>query len=279
MRSRLLALLCLAGACHSGKAPPDGGAPSLATLEGVQAALAAPRDGLGAHVLSGERRTEVKRRDTTVEDIAESFRLESDARGGLRVVHDLGGPKGDGMEAFVVGGELFVRPRFQTFVRRRPEQGEVERLRQLVEGVIAADVELLQPIVDGATATTRLGRPCQRVLLKGSTGKHAAECDAARRWREQVTVESLAGELVFDEATRALVEAKLDAVYHYPVAENVLQQVTVHHAETTAAGATIAAPPNAVATPERPRPMLDRQTLLDGLAPARSGTQPSGALR
>jgi hypothetical protein len=278
MRSRLLAL-CLLSACHSGKAPADAGLPSLATLDGVQAALAVSRDGLGARMVSAERHTVVKKRDATVEDLAETLRLEADGKSGLRVLHDIGGPKGDGMEAFLVGGELFVRPRFQTFVRRKPEQGEVARLRQLVEGVVAADVELLQPGIDAATATTRLGRPCQLVKLKPSSAKRPAEHDATRRWREQVTVESLAGELIFDDATRALVEAKLDAVYHYPIADGVLQQITVHHAETTTAGATIAAPESAVASPERPRPMLDRQTLLEGLVPARSGTQPGGALR
>jgi hypothetical protein len=178
----------------------------------------------------------------------------------------------DGMEASLVGGTLYVRPRYGKFAARRPEGDEVERLRHLVEGVAAGYLGLLERWLE-VRETGRAevaGHAAIRLALAARASPTGASLpsEPGKRWREGVRVRHLDGELVLDAASGALLQGTLEATYELersdlpgPLA------VSLSFRQSTSAAQPIVAPPDAVPSPRRPRPLLDRQALLDGLTP------------
>jgi len=216
------------------------------------------------------------------ETVAVKDRLDSDGRGAFHVTRELARtveeelaagsaprPSEQGMEAVVVGNELAVRPRWGRFARRRPEPGEAARLRALVEGEAAGLFEVVahaaaitrgaESTVDGRRALTllvgKVASPATPSLSDDSPGK---------AWRKTVTVEALSGTLTVDAASGAPLAVALEARYRF-TRDGKPFTVDARHGERLVAAQPIALPADAIASPERPRPMLDRQALLDGL--------------
>jgi hypothetical protein len=223
---------------------------------------------IGAHRLEASSALKIEAPGRAVETLDETWLLDSDGKGALRVVHE--NNRGGGNEAVVTAGELYVRPRYGRFVRRRPEGDEVDRLRAQTEGVAADYLGLverwLQVREDGHIQVA--GRPGLKLKLSAtaSPAPGPKETDPGRRWRESVAVRYVDGDVVLDAASGALLAARLEASYTFE-REGVKGPfaVTLSYKQTGAAPEAIAAPADAVSSPHRTRPMLDRQELLEGL--------------
>lgn len=222
------------------------------------------------------------------------IQADADPAGGLRIVHN--NDHGYGVEALQIKEWLYLKTRYLPFVRRRPEDDEIPRLLAAAEGSDAL-LELLSPHLEVAVdasaeekdsaipLTLRLrgeavplppGVGPQRGSLGSARGR--SDHEASRRWRTATTVESLSGKAVFDPQKRALLSLQLSAAFTAPRPltgdgrKTSPVQVRVEHRMNLALGAAtdkgsslVTAPPEWLEPPTRPRPMLDRQELLDGL--------------
>jgi hypothetical protein len=231
--------------------------------------------------------------------IEQTFRFDTDGHGAFRLLRELGHPhalapapgrtddetapktwvdqSAQGMEAIALAGHLYVRGRFGRFIDRRPEPGELDRLRALCEGVLHDDLALLAPFltIDDRGQGRVNGRRTRRLALgKRDRGRTAARDEDPRRaWRASIEVESLTGEVELDEETGAPLRASLDARYRVPQKTPPLRVHLALRQEPRSAS-TIEAPADAVPAPRRPRPTVERNQLLEGLA-APVGTQGS----
>jgi hypothetical protein len=222
---------------------------------------------LGAHRLTAGSRTQIEPPGRPVEQLDESYRLDSDGKGALHVVHD--NSRGYGLEAVLLAGQLYVKPRYGRFAIHRPEGDEVARLRDNVEGVAFGYLEVLRRwlVVKEVGRSEAFGRPAVRVALSASASpsKMPSERAAYRKWRDTVEVRSINGELLLDAASGAPLAGRLVASYTFsrsdlkgPVA------VTLDYKMETRPPEPIVAPADAVVA-RRSRPMVDRDALLEGL--------------
>ncbi|MEO6954938.1 MAG: hypothetical protein ABI321_24275, partial [Polyangia bacterium] len=123
-------------------------------------------DKLGARGLDVEQTTTLTL-GTITDRMEQHATLDLDGKGGFHLVHDLDHPdkvgqtvaKNDsdsgprdkvavaaqGMEAYALAGTVYVRPRYGKFISRRPEPGELDRLRETAETILGDDLELLSP--------------------------------------------------------------------------------------------------------------------------------------
>jgi hypothetical protein len=221
---------------------------------------------LGARRLDASSTLKVETAGKPAETLEETYRLDTDGRGGLKLVHD--NSRSYGVEAVVAGGDLYVRPRYGKMVRRKPDGDEVDRLRASVEGVAGDYLELverwLQVREEGRTQVA--GRAAVRLKLSAGASPTplAPSTDPSRKWRETVTVRFIDGEILLDVGSGALVGARLETSYTFE-RDGKPFTTTLSFKETTLPAEPIVTPTDAVAAPHRPRPMLDRQELLEGL--------------
>src|SRR2546423_1469459 len=89
---------------------------------------------------------------TPVTTMEETFAVQSDGRGAVHLVHD--NSRGNGFEATALEDDLYVKPRYGKFVRRKREGDELERLRASAEGTGAAYLHLLERFVQVREAGT-----------------------------------------------------------------------------------------------------------------------------
>jgi hypothetical protein len=291
-RGLLIVALAAAGCGGGSRAGGDGKSGAqvdVARLSDAAALLSALRlDGaardaaLGAHAREISVETTITPAGAPKETLTVRDRFDSDGKGNFRVSRETARtveeelapgsqprPSDQGMEAIVVGNELAVRPRWGKFARRRPEPGEATRLRALVEEETAGLFEL----VAHAAAITRGGETSVEgrravTLLVGKSASPGAPAVAdespAKAWRKSVVVDALSGTLSVDAASGALMGAQLDVRYRF-TRDGKTIAVAARHTEKLAAAQPIAIPADAITSPERPRPMLDRAALLDGL--------------
>ena len=207
------------------------------------------------------------------EQLDESYRLDSDGKGALHLMHE--SSRGSGFEAVVTGGELTVRPRGGRFVRHKPEGDEVDRLRATVEGVAADYVKLLERWlqVHEVGHSQVAGRAARKLKLSAAPQPAPApkETDPGKRWRDTIAVRFVDGELDVDEATGAPLAVRLDAAYSFQRDNGNGEKsspfaVTLSYKSAmTTTPEAIVAPADAVIAPRRSRPMLDLKELLEGL--------------
>lgn len=277
MHRALLALL-LAGCGHHGDENlglPSGrnAAVDVARLtqpaELVRALSLSGRDldaRLGAHRMDATSTVKLTLPGQAAQALEETFVVEADGRGGVHVVHD--NSRGNGFEATARNDDLYVRPRYGRFVRRKAERDELERLRATAETTAAADLRLLERFLsvrEAGTASVAGHAGVKLALTARSNADPApAQSEPGRRWREGVSVRYIDGDVVLDGKSGAPLAVHIDAGYTFardgkPVA------ATLSYKQTTAAGPQTIAPPAEWTSLSRPRPMLDRQTLLEGL--------------
>src|SRR5258708_3858432 len=122
---------------------------------------------LGAHRMEARSSLKMEPPGREVEQLDESYRVDSDGKGAVHLVHD---NSRDGLEAVALGGVLYVKPRYGHWTRRRPEGNDVERLRDNVEGVAAAYLELLSRwlVVKELPRTEINGHPAVRLALSAA---------------------------------------------------------------------------------------------------------------
>src|SRR5262249_49875758 len=125
---------------------------------------------------------------------------------------------GGGVEAVLVGGELYVRPRYGKFTRRRPEGDEVERLRALAEGTAGDYLELLQRwLAIGPPSPVEVAgkKAVKLALALGTPAPATDEDEPARAWRNTLKVSRLDGEVALEAASHAPLSVKLDTTYSF----------------------------------------------------------------
>ena len=276
---------------HSPKpVPPDVGRAASDPGVLVAAALRPWRDGaraLGAHTFLGTHTLELREGSTVLEKLDEKTSLLAADDGALAVRYS--NDRGYGRELYFrpatpqAGALIWVRPGFGKFHRRPPaEEDEPWRVADETFATLAADLELAQSglgIEDGG-AVTHLGRPARKIrLVRGKARSAPKEKRPERAWRETIVVDALAGELILDDATGALLDGRLDAAVTFERdGKRLTLQVSGTHAVADL-GARIAptwpADAESVDTPRRTTEFAERTELLDGLAaPPRKAPMP-----
>ena len=71
----------------------------------------------------------------------------------MHLVHD--NSRGNGFEAVALADDLYVKPRYGKFVRRKIESDELERLRATAETAAASDLELVAALRAGCARPAR----------------------------------------------------------------------------------------------------------------------------
>ena len=221
---------------------------------------------LGAHRMEAAESLKLELGDRQTAELAETFAVQADGRGGVHLKHD--NSRDNGFEAIATGDDLYVRPRYGKFVRRKVEGDELERLRATAETAAASDLKLILRFVQAREAGTATvaGHAGVKVALSARATPDAApaETEAGRMWRQTVNVRYIDGDAVLDAKTGAPLAVRLDAQYTF-ARDGKPVQATLKYKQTTDAQSEAIAAPADWATLERPRPMLDRQELLEGL--------------
>jgi hypothetical protein len=221
---------------------------------------------LGAHRMDATSTLKLELPAQKTQTLEETFAVQSDGRGAVHLVHDNSG--GNGFEAVALSEDLYVKPRYGKFVRRKVEGDELERLRVTAETAAASDLRMLEPFVqvrEAGTATVA-GHAGVKLALaaRPTTEKLPAESEPGRKWRETLAVRYVDGDVVLDAKSGAPLQVRLEAGYTF-VRDGKPVTATLAYKQTTAAEAGPIAAPSDWGTLGRPRPMLDKQTLLEGL--------------
>ncbi len=250
---------------------------------GLTSAEAAKK--LGAHKLVQSAKLQLAVGEAK-DALDETWTMEVDARGNAHLNHE--NSHDTGFETWFLDGQAYVRPRYGRFVRRLAEGDEIERARDEQQGVFASWLAVLGRWAarkDGG-AVTHLGRPAHKIVLSldGSPSR-LRDKDPNHQWRKQMMVSALSGEVIVDDASGAPLHAVLDASYTAPrgtMEATKPGEVAVtlsYRADVQDLGAVAQLQPPADFVPAlvRPRPLVDKQVLLDGLiAPPKA--DPSQAL-
>ena len=192
---------------------------------------------------------------------------------------------GAGVDAVLDQDFLYLRMRYAPYIRYKPEGDQVARLRASAYESGASLLEAVAPYIrlSAPTEATAVGRAAWQVALglkdvpagvreKGPSGPLSA-------WRGVTAVDMLEGTVTVDRQKGTLLTLRLHERFVAPrpgavsgaTSERVQVEVD-HQVRVVALGAdvaAIAAPTEWVEPPTRPRPMLDRQELLNGLIPGR----------
>lgn len=188
---------------------------------------------------------------------------------------------GAGVDAVFAGGLLYVRMKHTPYIRYRPEGDQVARLRTAAYEPGTAILEAVAPYLQLSTPTeaTVQGRAAWQVKLsrldspsgvrpKGLQGPQSV-------WRTATSVDTIEGMVIVDRQKGAPLQVELRVRFVAPRTEGSSERVQVeaqHSLKVVQLGAAVAPilPPTEWSEPPtRPRPMLDRQELLNGLVPAR----------
>ena len=220
--------------------------------------------------------------------LEETRSIAVDAAGRLQLASQ--NDHGTGVEAVLDQSFLYLRMRYAPYIRYKPEGDQVNRLRASAYESGAALLEAVAPYVrlSAPTEATVVGLPAWRVSLsqkdvpagvreKGPSGPLSA-------WRGTTAVDILEGTVTVDRQKGTLLTLRLHErfVATRPSAGNsaTTERVQVevdHQVQVVAIGAGVPAitpPAEWIDPPTRPRPMLDRQELLNGLLPGRPEGRP-----
>lgn len=221
---------------------------------------------LGAHRMDATETLKLELADRETVSLDDSFAVQADGHGGVHLLHD--NSRGNGFEAVALNDDLYVKPRYGKFVRRKVEGDELERLRATAETAGASDLALIERFVqvrEAGTATVA-GHAGVKLTLAARTSPDAPkkQLDAGKKWRETVKVRYIDGDVVLDGKSGAPLSVRLEAQYTFE-RDGKPVQATLAYKETTAADKFLIAAPADWTTLSRPRPMLDKQKLLEGL--------------
>ena len=221
---------------------------------------------LGAHKMDASSTLKLESAAHEAQSLDETFAVEADGAGGVRMLHD--NSRGNGFEAVATAGQLYVKPRYGRFVHRRIEGDELSRLRVAAETPAAAYVHLLQPWlqVHEAGAVSVAGHAGIKLTLSARTSpsQTPVESEPGRKWRQTLLVRYVDGDIVLDAKTGAPLQVRLEAAYSFTRDGKPMRAALSFRQATTSASSAIGAPAD-FAELGRPRPIVDKQQLLEGL--------------
>lgn len=162
--------------------------------------------------------------------------VDSNGKDRLHLVHDTSHE--DGYEAVLLEDRVHIKPRYLQMTWHRPEPGEVAQLRAPIE---QATADYVARIAKGATITKVASGDNVIVTISGPLGSAKLELDGKSGALRSGTVEA---KLAMERGGKPF-------------------SVTVKHEDRVLPEARpIEAPTSSIAMPRRPRPQLDKQTLL-----------------
>src|SRR5262245_34645507 len=145
---------------------------------------------LGAHRMDATSTLKLELPERQTQTPEETFAVQADGHGAVHLVHD--NSRGNGFEAVALNDDLYVKPRYGKFVRRKVEGDELERMRITAETAGASDLRLLEPFVqvrEAGTATVAGHKGVKLSLSARSTpASTVTESEPGRKWRETVNV-------------------------------------------------------------------------------------------
>lgn len=218
--------------------------------------------------------------ESVAASLEESRLVAADAAGRLQLANL--NDHGTGVEAVLDQNFLYLRMRYAPYIRYKPEAEQVTRLRAMAYEPGASILEAVAPYIrlGAPTEATAAGRPAWQVAIsrqdapagvrtKGPSGPLSA-------WRAATAVDLLDGTVTVDRQKGTLLTLQLHVRFIAPREGNAnperVQVEAEHQVRVVALGAgvpAIAPPAEWIEPPMRPRPMLDRQELLNGLIPQR----------
>jgi hypothetical protein len=241
---------------------------------------------LGPHSASVNTETVVEEAGKPVSDLSDHAQIDNAEGGNYHAVYTNSADYG--RETTFVDGQLFLRPRYQRWHGREPENpDEPLALRDQYFEATAAVWDLLgagAELSDGGR-TEISGRAARKITVRRASdaGKPASESIAQRKWREGRSVEAVDGEIVLDAAKGVPLAMKLSGTIGF--SRDGRRFTMKLSLDSTISGlgapAEVAAPTaeDVVATPERLREVDDRDTLLQGIAPPLRKSADSAAAR
>lgn len=229
---------------------------------------------LGPHTATLSSVTTVEEAGKPVSALTDTTKIEIGDAGAFHAVY--ANDADYGREVSFVGGKLYLRPRYQRWHGRAPENtDEPAALRDQFFEPIAATWDLLAPgieLTDKGSADVA-GRPGRKIAIQLSPkpAKPATETVAQKKWREQRTIEGVSGEVILDADKGTPLSVQLAGTVSFMRDGRRFKMKTAVTATLSAIGTPVAitAPPEAevVATPERKREVDERDYLLQGIAP------------
>jgi hypothetical protein len=226
----------------------------------------APLDAaLGPHRMQASSSLKLELPGQKAEQLDETFDVAFDGKS-LRLRHE--NEQDYGFEAISTGNRLWVKPRYGKYVLRKIEGDELERLRKTAELPAAAWLRLFLPSLQVAEAGRAqvAGRAGVKLTLsaKPTAGAPLPTTEPGKAWRRTVQVKYLSGDVIVDAKTGVPLAVRLDAGFSFEREGKPLNATVAFKQTTMAEPGAIEAPTDFV-TLTRPRPMLDRQQLLEGL--------------
>jgi hypothetical protein len=230
--------------------------------------------GLGPHTLSMSTATTVEEAGKPSDELSDHTTLELGDKDAFHGVYTNSADYG--REVTYVGGQLYLKPRYQKAHQRAPEApDEPAQIEDDMAGALFATWDLLAPGVEltdqgPAQVGGRAGRKIA-VKLSPSPRKPAAEPLAQRKWREKRSIDAVSGEIVLDAEKGVPLHVALTGTIGFTRDNRKFTMKVNLQADVSGIGtpATIQtpAPDDVVATPERLREVDDRDFLLQGIAP------------
>jgi hypothetical protein len=253
-------------------------------------ALAMPHNlvaaAIGSHKYRATSTVSVSENSAVVEELTYENAIDYAADGNYRAVVD--NSKDYGREIIFTAGDLFLRPRYATkFHRRQPTSADEPA--QLRNDIFSEAGAYFEVVAAGAELVDRghvdiVGRAGRKIEVKTAPETRALPPEARpqRKWRNDVAVREVSGEVILDAETGAPLAAELSAVAVFARdGRSFIMTLAVSHTITAVADTiTITAPAAelTVTTIEHHREAAERTTLLDGIAPpARKAPTPKPA--
>lgn len=227
---------------------------------------------LGDHRLTITTQSEVREGAAVLETLDDTTAIDLAKDGTYRALYE---NKNDyGREVVFLGGKLYLRPRYAKWHERAPETDtEAREIRDQMARALGAHVAIYAHGLEVSDKGTvqEAGRAGHRFELKLAPSPKAAPKPTLTQhaWREGLTVESAAGEIVLDDATGLPLKARIDTTIAF-VRDGKRLTMRLSIQQSVAPGTVAIAKPEdeqVVATPVRLREVDDRNFLLQGIAP------------
>jgi len=227
---------------------------------------------LGAHTFRGSSKVQITAGDEIVRSLADETAIDYTAGGDFRATLD--NSREYGRHALFVDGSLYLRPRFGKYHKRPPtSEGEPAAIRDDIYATLGDYFDLVSGAatpkdLGGVTVDGRSGRKIELVIA--DSPRERPESLSQRQWREKHEVLSVAGFIVLDDATGAVLDGTFQGeVTFTQEGKTYAMTVEVTHKVTVTSAVEVTAPPDeeTVATRMRPHELEERESLLEGIAP------------
>jgi hypothetical protein len=229
---------------------------------------------LGPHTVKIATTNAVLEDGKQLTELKEQTLIELGERGAFHALYTNSADYGS--ETIFIGGKLYLRPRYQRWHERAPEEPEEPAaIRDRAFGGIAAAWDLLAPgaeLVDRGAVQVG-GRAARKIEVRrsASPGAPPREQLAQRKWREGRSVDELSGEVVLDAQKGVPLAVKLTGAIGFTRDGHRRTMKLGLDGAIAGIGTAVAidapARGEVVATPERLREVDERDFLLQNIAP------------